>query len=174
MNDLGPDNGDDLTVLALGGNLPGVHGSVETALDAACSRLAAVGLGPLRRSRWWRSAAWPDPGDPPFLNGVVLVRTALSPSDILATLRTIEGEFGPRDGARNSPRVLDLDLIAAGRTVLDAPGLIVPHPRAAERYFVMGPLAEIAPEWRHPVLNQTAAALAARAEVGKDARPIGD
>ena len=174
MNDLGADNADDLTVLALGGNLPGHHGSTRAALDAALIRLAEVGLEPLRRSRWWRSVAWPDPRDPPFLNGVVLSRAALSPLDILAALRRIEAEFGPREGARNSPRVLDLDLVAAGRTVLDTPDLTLPHPRAAERYFVMGPLAEIAPGWRHPVLRETAAALAARAGVGADARPIGD
>lgn len=172
MNEHGTNNADGLTVLAIGGNLPGAYGSVISALEAASDRLAAAGLAPIRRSRWWRSAAWPDPGDPPFVNGVVLVRTSLAPFDVLGLLRAIEAEFGPREGARNSPRVLDLDLIAAGRAILNTPSLTLPHPRAAERYFVMGPLAEIAPDWRHPVLNQTASALAARATIGKDARPL--
>ncbi|HEX3918481.1 MAG TPA: 2-amino-4-hydroxy-6-hydroxymethyldihydropteridine diphosphokinase, partial [Caulobacteraceae bacterium] len=65
-------------------------------------------------------------------------------------------------------------LIAYGRQVIDAPGLIVPHPRAAERLFVMGPLAEIAPGWVHPVLGETAAALARMAIVGTDAQPAAD
>jgi 2-amino-4-hydroxy-6-hydroxymethyldihydropteridine diphosphokinase len=88
-------------------------------------------------------------------------------------LHAIERDFG-RDrtveGARNAPRVLDLDLIAHGRAVLDEPGIVLPHPRAAERLFVVGPLAEIAPAWRHPVSGETAAALAAKASVGADAR----
>ncbi|MFX8681007.1 2-amino-4-hydroxy-6-hydroxymethyldihydropteridine diphosphokinase, partial [Acinetobacter baumannii] len=71
----------------------------------------------------------------------------------------------------NAPRTLDLDLIAHGRLVSPAPPLL-PHPRAAERRFVMGPLAEILPDWRHPVCGETAAALAARATVGADAKPL--
>jgi 2-amino-4-hydroxy-6-hydroxymethyldihydropteridine diphosphokinase len=67
---------------------------------------------------------------------------------------------------------LDLDLIAYGRQVTDAPGLTLPHPRAHERLFVMGPLAEIAPGWVHPVLGRTAAELADAASVGGDAAPI--
>ena len=172
MNELGPVNADGLTVLAVGGNLPGRYASVISALEAAIDRLALAGLKPVARSRWWRSAAWPDPADPPFLNAVALVRTSLAPLNMLGLLRAIEAEFGPRAGARNSPRVLDLDLIAAGRTVLQTPALTLPHPRAAERYFVMGPLAEIAPEWRHPVLNRTASELAAQAKIGQDARPL--
>ena len=71
-----------------------------------------------------------------------------------------------------SPRTLDLDLIAYGRRVIDAPGLTLPHPRAHERRFVMGPLAEIAPGWVHPTLGRTAAELAAEARVGQDAAPV--
>jgi 2-amino-4-hydroxy-6-hydroxymethyldihydropteridine diphosphokinase len=87
-------------------------------------------------------------------------------------LMEVEGEFGRRRGEANAPRTLDLDLIAYGREVIDRPGLIVPHPRAHERLFVMGPLAEIAPDWRHPVSVLTARDLAARAAVGRDATPF--
>jgi 2-amino-4-hydroxy-6-hydroxymethyldihydropteridine diphosphokinase len=73
---------------------------------------------------------------------------------------------------KNAPRTLDLDLIAYGRQVIDAPGLQVPHPRAHERLFVMGPLAEIAPDWRHPVTGETAEKLASQATIGQDAVPI--
>ena len=71
----------------------------------------------------------------------------------------------------NTPRTLDLDLIAYGRKIQDGPP-VLPHPRASERLFVMGPLAEIAPDWVFPGLGQTAAALANTALVGRDAAPI--
>ena len=74
-------------------------------------------------------------------------------------------------GASNAPRTLDLDLIAYGQTVVATPDLTVPHPRAHERAFVMRPLAEIAPAWRHPLSGETAAALARSAPVGADAAP---
>ena len=172
MSEMNRKNIDGLTVLALGGNLPGVYDSVQAAMEAALGGLGRIGLDLVARSSWWRSAAWPDPSDPPFLNGVALVDTDLEPLEILRRLRALESDFGARTGPRNSPRVLDLDLISHGRTVLAVPELTLPHPRAAERLFVMGPLAEIAPDWRHPVLGETAAALAAKAQVGADARPI--
>jgi len=159
-------------VVALGSNLGGERGSSQAILDEAVSQFDAAGLTVLKRSSWWRSAAWPDPTGPDYLNGVALVETRLSPTEALGALHRIETAFGRERGqVRNASRTLDLDLIAHGRTVLDRPGLRLPHPRAAERLFVMGPLAEIAPEWRHPVTGETAAALAAGATVGRDARP---
>jgi 2-amino-4-hydroxy-6-hydroxymethyldihydropteridine diphosphokinase len=86
-------------------------------------------------------------------------------------LLDLETQFGRRREATNGPRTLDLDLIAFGREVIDEPGLILPHPRAHLRRFVMGPLAEICPGWRHPILGRNAAELVADAVVGADARP---
>ncbi|MDB5459612.1 MAG: 2-amino-4-hydroxy-6-hydroxymethyldihydropteridine pyrophosphokinae [Caulobacteraceae bacterium] len=166
-----PINADQLAVIALGGNLPGENSSVAAALQAAVERLPALGFEPVRVSRWWRSAAWPDPSDPPFLNGVVLARTALSAVEALAALHRLEAGFGRERASPNAPRTLDLDLIALGRQIVDSPALALPHPRAADRYFVMAPLAEIAPHWRHPVLNATAQALAQTATIGRDAVP---
>ena len=167
--DLDP-NSADLAVIAFGGNLPGGWPSLEAALAAALTRVGQAGFEVLKVSRWWRSAAWPDPADPPFLNGVALARTALSPRDAMAALHAVEAAFGRDRPAPNAPRTLDLDLIALGPMVLGGP-VILPHPRAAERLFVMGPLAEIAPGWRHPVLGETAEVLASRARIGHDAVP---
>jgi len=164
---------DRLIVVSLGSNLPGPHASPEALLDAALKRLTELGLKVRERSSWWRSAAWPDAADPPFINGVAIVETKASPAELMALLTGIEREFGRTRQSANAPRTLDLDLIAYGRMVIDDAGLILPHPRAHERRFVMGPLAEIAPDWRHPVLGETAAVLAARAAVGADARPLG-
>ncbi|MBI5940452.1 MAG: 2-amino-4-hydroxy-6-hydroxymethyldihydropteridine diphosphokinase [Caulobacterales bacterium] len=158
--------------MALGSNLAGAHGACEALLEAALATFAAHGLTVTARSGWWRSAAWPDPTAPAYVNGVVLVETALTPREALEVLHAIERAFGRERHEPNAARTLDLDLIAHGRLVLDEPGLHLPHPRAHERLFVMGPLARIAPDWRHPVLGETAAALAGRATVGTDARPV--
>jgi len=165
-------NPDESVVVALGSNLAGEKASCEALLEAALARFREHGLRVLIRSGWWRSAAWPDPSAPAFVNGVALVETALSPADTLAALHAIERDFGRVRGEANAARTLDLDLIAYGRAVSDEPGLQLPHPRAHERLFVMGPLAEIAPDWRHPVNGETAATLSANATVGEDAAPV--
>jgi 2-amino-4-hydroxy-6-hydroxymethyldihydropteridine diphosphokinase len=161
---------DAAVIVALGANLPGAYPSCEALLDAAVDRLAQEGMAVAARSGWWRSAAWPDPSAPAFLNGVVLVETALPPLEAIERLHAVEAVFGRERAARNAPRTLDLDLIAYGRSVIDEAGLIVPHPRAHERAFVMGPLAQIAPGWTHPGLGRTATQLWAEADVGRDAR----
>jgi 2-amino-4-hydroxy-6-hydroxymethyldihydropteridine diphosphokinase len=163
---------DDLVVIAAGSNLAGNHGSCQALLEAAMDRFPAFGLTPLQRSRWWRSSAWPDPTHPGYLNGVVLVATTLAPREALRALLDLELAFGRRRGAANGPRTLDLDLIAHGRCIVREADLILPHPRAHDRLFVMGPLAEIAPGWRHPVSGATAEALTRGASVGLDARPV--
>jgi len=140
-------------------------------LEEALARFPAVGLKILKRSGWWRSAAWPDPNGPEYRNGVALVEANGPPEAVLASLLKLEAEMGRERSERNAPRTLDLDLIAHGREVRDTAGLVLPHPRAHERLFVMGPLAEIAPDWRHPVLERSAADLAAAATVGTDASP---
>ena len=164
---------DEAIVLALGGNLAGDYPSLQALLEAAVFAFPAAGLRVVKRSRWWRSAAWPDPAQPAYLNGVALVETGLSPREVLAATLALETRFGRARGAPNAPRTLDIDLIAHGRRVIDAPGLVVPHPRAHARRFVMGPLAEIAPDWMHPTLGRAAAELALDATVGADASPIG-
>ncbi len=157
-------------IVALGSNLTGEFLSCHALLDAAGARFAGVGLPILRQSGWWRSRAWPDPSQPDYLNGVALVETALGPAEVMARLLALEAAFGRRRGEANAARTLDLDLIAHGRRVMDEPGLTLPHPRAHERLFVMGPLARIAPGWVHPIVGETAKELAGRATIGRSAR----
>ncbi len=157
--------------MALGGNLPGPYTSRERLLEAALATFPEFGLKVSARSAWWASAAWPDPTGPEYLNGVALVATDLSPSQTLAALHAIEARFGRARGEANAPRTLDLDLIAHGRTVSNGE-VVTPHPRAHERLFVMGPLAELAPTWVHPVIGESASRLAAKAPIGRDARSI--
>ena len=164
---------DDLIILGLGGNLLGAGRAGRAALDAALQALAGEGVHLVAHSRYWRSAAWPDPADPPFLNLVATVETLLGPRALLEALHRIEAALGRRRGRPNAPRTVDLDLIAFGREVRDD-ALVLPHPRAAQRLFVMGPLSEIAPDWRHPRTGERAADLARTATVGSDAAPIAD
>jgi 2-amino-4-hydroxy-6-hydroxymethyldihydropteridine diphosphokinase len=162
---------DEAVIVALGCNLAGAYTSREALLEAALTALPEEGLALVARSTWWASAAWPDPTGPEYLNGVAIVRTDLSPAETLAALHRIEARFGRARGAANAARTLDLDLVAHGRAVLDG-DLVTPHPRAHERLFVMGPLAELAPAWIHPVSGEPALRLAANATVGRDARSI--
>jgi len=163
---------DGAVIVALGSNMPGDQPSSEALLEAALSRFPQAGLPVLARSRWWSSAAWPDPKGKEYRNGVAIVEANGPPGAVLEALFAIERQFGRERGEPNAPRTLDLDLIAYGRKISDEPGLVLPHPRAHERLFVMGPLAEIAPDWVHPTLGRTAADLAASAQVGRDAAPI--
>ncbi len=163
---------DDAVVIALGSNDKGVWPSCIDLLEAAVARFRAEGIDVLARSSWWRSTAWPDPQDPPFVNGVAIVSTAHDPHALMAALGRLEEAFGRQRDKINAPRTLDLDLVACGRLSGDLDGLILPHPRAAERLFVMGPLAEIAPDWTHPTAEKTAKALAEGCTVGTDASPI--
>jgi len=163
---------DEAIILALGGNLTGDYPSVEALLEAALSGFLWAGLTVARRSGWWRSAAWPDPSAPAYLNGVAIVETKLSPRALLAQILALEATFGRSRAEPNAPRTLDLDLIAYGRRV--SPGSpVLPHPRASQRRFVMGPLAELLPDWTDPLSGEAAQVLADRAPVGKDATPVG-
>lgn len=162
---------DGAIIIALGSNLSGGYGSSEALLEAALARFAQAGLPIVARSSWWISAAWPDPSQPEYRNGVVIVEALLSPEAAFQALQKLEAAFQRQRGARNAARTLDLDLIAHGRHVMEGPELTLPHPRAHERLFVMGPLAEVAPGWRHPILGRTAAELAREAKVGLDAKP---
>lgn len=165
---------DSIIVIALGSNLKGEWGSSTSALEAAKARLPSAGLKIVEWSSYWRSAAWPDASEPDYINAVAVVETRLDPEALLCALHGLEAEFGRTRTTANAPRVLDLDLIAYGRRVQTDAAPLLPHPRAAERRFVMGPLAEIAPSWRHPVSGERADLLVETARVGADARPVKD
>jgi 2-amino-4-hydroxy-6-hydroxymethyldihydropteridine diphosphokinase len=163
---------DELGVIALGSNLRGEYNSSLELLDAALHRLPNIGFRLIQNSPWWQSPAWPNPADPAYLNGIALVETSHDPRAALEALLKLERAFGRKRTSSNAPRTLDLDLIAMGRTVMNERGLVLPHPRAHLRGFVMGPLAQIAPQWIHPGLGRSACDLAQTVSVGAEARPV--
>jgi 2-amino-4-hydroxy-6-hydroxymethyldihydropteridine diphosphokinase len=160
-------------LIGVGANLPSSRGSPRETCEAALGELERREVAIARKSRWYESAPIPLSDQPWFVNGVVAVVTALSPHALLTLLHDIERAFGRVRGAPNAARTLDLDLLAYHDTVLVEPGgLTLPHPRMMDRAFVLLPLAEIAPEWRHPVAKATAAELAARLPNTWECRPI--
>lgn len=141
--------------IALGANLPSPAGAPQETLRRALAALPARGVAVEAVSPFYRSAAWPDPKDPPFVNAVAKVGTKLTPADLMRVLLQIEVEFGRKRSSKNAPRTLDLDLIDYAGLVTDAAHLLLPHPQLQERAFVLKPLSDLAPDWRHPVTGQT-------------------
>ena len=115
----------------------------------------------------------PASDQPDYVNGAVLAETAETPVALMQRLHAIERHFGRSRSVPNAARTLDLDLIAYGDLVRNGPeSPILPHPRMAERAFVLRPVADIAPDWLHPVLKLPATALLERLPAGWDCEPL--
>jgi 2-amino-4-hydroxy-6-hydroxymethyldihydropteridine diphosphokinase len=128
--------------LGFGGNL----GDPVAAFAAALSRLRAHAAVEVKAvSSVWRTAPWGKLDQPEFRNMAVLIETTLPAEDLLSLCLAIERESGRERRERWGPRTLDIDILTYGGQTIDRPGLQVPHPRIAERAFVLAPLAEIAP-----------------------------
>lgn len=146
-----------MILVALGSNLesPEIGGPQQT-LEAAIGVMPSFGISVLQKSSWYHSAPVPLSDQPWFVNGIVRVETKARSAELLAKLHLIEERFGRKRSVRNESRVLDLDLLAFGRECQSIPGgLTLPHPRIAERAFVLLPLQELAKAWRHPETGQT-------------------
>ena len=163
-----------MILIGLGANL--VHpsyGPPRATLEAALEALAGGGVAVKRRSRWYRSAPVPPSDQPWFVNGVAELRPGPGPAELLALLHGVEADFGRVRRQRNEARVLDIDLLVYNDHVsLVGEAPVLPHPRLAERAFVVLPLADLAPEWRHPVSGLSAVELSRRLAPGHGAEPM--
>ncbi|HVX05197.1 MAG TPA: 2-amino-4-hydroxy-6-hydroxymethyldihydropteridine diphosphokinase, partial [Rhodanobacteraceae bacterium] len=133
--------------VALGSNLGDPRAQVERGF-AALAALPHTTLG--ARSRLYRTPPWGVADQPDFINAVARLETTLAPRALLGALLAIEAGAGRVRGARNGPRILDLDLLLYGGRIIDESDFVVPHPRLHERAFVLLPLADVAADLEVP------------------------
>lgn len=183
-----------MVLIGIGANLPSPgYGPPRATCGAALSMLERGELSISARSPWYKSAPVPVSDQPWFVNGVVRVETALDPQALMGLLLQTEETIGRQRGERNAARILDLDLLAHGNLVWpgdeggdkvgdgggDGGGagrgsVTLPHPRMHDRAFVLLPLRDIAPGWRHPVSGETVESLIRALPKGQQAEPIAD
>jgi 2-amino-4-hydroxy-6-hydroxymethyldihydropteridine diphosphokinase len=163
-------------ILGLGANLPGRFGPPRAALGAALARLEAAEVALTGRSPWYESAPVPMSDQPWYVNGVVTVTTELDPAALLALLLATEAEIGRERSVQNAARVIDLDLLAYGEIVRKPPKAVpeLPHPRLAARAFVVLPLVDLLPGWRHPETGTAVADMARVLPAGQQIRVLAD
>jgi len=165
--------GSNRLILGLGANIAGNWGSPKETLLQALTALRQQGLVPLTHSEFFRTKPVGGGRQPDYLNAVVLTQARLAPAALLRLVKGLERKAGRRPGRPFGgpwgPRPLDIDILDYGGRRLGWPGrhrvrgrLVLPHPEAHRRAFVLVPLAQLAPAWRHPVLGATARTLLGR------------
>ena len=154
-----------LVYLSLGSNL----GDRIANLSAAVERVG--GLGEVKAvSSFYETEPVDFAAQPWFVNCAVALETELMPRQLLARLQAIEHEMGRRRTHTKGPRLIDLDILLFGSSVIDIPNLIIPHPEMHTRRFVLEPLAEIAPDARHPIFRRTVRQLREALPAGQSVR----
>ena len=160
-----------MILVGIGSNLAGAgYESPLQTVVAALDELPKIGIDVLRRSQWYLSEPVPVSDQPWFVNGVIAASTEFEPEPLLERLLALETRFGRVRSEVNAARTLDLDLLDYHGLLCATRRLVLPHPRLHERRFVLAPLCEIAPQWRHPRLDSTAEELLACLPAGQATR----
>tara|TARA_B100000315_G_scaffold259931_1_gene318195 strand:+ start:18975 stop:19466 length:492 start_codon:yes stop_codon:yes gene_type:complete len=141
--------------IGIGSNLSSdIYGLPISVCEAAVDIISRNRVDILARSSWYETAPIPASAQPNFVNGVIAVETKLDSSQLLNVLLAIEIDMGRQRSVPNAARIIDLDLLSFNTETIESEHLTLPHPRLAERAFVVQPIAEIAPDWRHPFSGQ--------------------
>jgi 2-amino-4-hydroxy-6-hydroxymethyldihydropteridine diphosphokinase len=145
-----------MILIAIGANLagPGDMPPIDSCMAAAAAIRQMPGLRFAALSPWYRTAAIPKSSQPDYCNGVIRMEGEIGAAALLAELQAMEARFGRVRGALNAARTLDLDIIDLNGMIRAVPSPILPHPRAHLRAFVLRPILDVAPGWRHPTLRQ--------------------
>jgi 2-amino-4-hydroxy-6-hydroxymethyldihydropteridine diphosphokinase len=141
--------------LLLGANLGEREATLSKAIELISNQIAPV----VAQSQLYETAPWGVVDQPSFLNQVIKIETELRPTDVLEKTLKIEKQLGRERRLRWGARVIDIDLLYYADMILESPDLCLPHPRLHERRFTLVPLAEIAPDFVHPLLKKTNQAL---------------
>lgn len=150
-----------VTYLGLGSNIGDRLQNLQAAINALEPEVHPVECSPV-----YETPPWGYLDQPNFLNQVVMAETELSPGELLRYLKEIEKDLGRQDSFLNGPRKIDLDIIFFDDAVIDSPPITIPHPRMDDRGFVLLPLADLAPEFKHPVLDLSVQDMLAQVAVG--------
>ena len=165
----------ETVILGLGGNISSQVGGAPDTIARATADLATAGVGVIAKSKLYETPCFPAGAGPDFLNAALLCSTILDPKAFLSLIHSTEKKYGRKRTARWAERTLDIDILAIDDCVLpDAATfqewqnlspdlqksktpdqLIVPHPRLQDRAFVLVPMADVAPDWHHPILGES-------------------
>lgn len=161
-----------MILIAHGGNLETPYGSALRTHFHVRQTLAERGIRILKASRVWSTPHWPDASEPRHCNAVYQVETTANPKALLAKLQDVELFYGRTCTVKNAPRTLDLDVLAWHDFVSNDPVLTLPHSRIQERHFVLLPLRDVAPSWRHPVTGLKAQDMLDQLTKAHDCHPM--
>jgi 2-amino-4-hydroxy-6-hydroxymethyldihydropteridine diphosphokinase len=145
--------------LGLGTNIGDRAANLQAAVTRLAENLSVTAVSPI-----YETAPWGITDQPDFLNMCLTATTDLLPHKLLALLKNLEKEIGRVPGERWGPRLIDIDLLFYANQIIETEKLKIPHPELPERAFVLRPLADIAPNFVHPVLGETIAVLAAKVD----------
>jgi len=141
--------------LLIGSNLGNKAEQLSTAVHYIQQECGQI----VKQSAFYETAPWGFTDQPSFINQALWIKTSLNPEELMQTLLNIEAKMGRIRTVKLGPRIIDLHILQIDQTVMETPILHIPHPAMTERRFALAPLAEIAPELLHPVLQKTATEL---------------
>ena len=152
-----------MIVLSLGSNMSSELGNRFDNLEIAISFLESCQIPVIKKSSFYETPAYPNKNDPKFINMIVLIKTDLPPIDLMSVLIYIEEKLGRKRNVKNEPRSCDIDIIDYNGQILDLNykniDFVIPHKKIEFRNFVLYPLREILPDWKHPKTKQNVSTL---------------